>query len=56
MLNVAMMTWQSPLDPSGTPKAAFIAQAEWAFLWLYTAEMIIKITAYVTAPSLKPSS
>lgn len=46
LANVVMMAWQSPLDPVGTPKAHFIDMCEWVFLFIFTAELSIKVVAY----------
>ena len=40
------MAWESPLDPTGTPKAHLIATCEWIFLAIYTCELLIKVAAY----------
>ena len=44
--NCATMAWQSPLDPSGTRKEAILDACEWAFLIIFTAEVIVKIAAF----------
>ena len=46
LVNVATMAWDSPLDPPGTKKAAFIGGCEWAYLAIFTTEMCCKILAY----------
>ena len=46
LLNCATMAWESPLDPSGTWKAAVIAQLEPIYLAIYTGEMLVKMLAY----------
>ena len=46
LANCATMAWESPLDPEGTSKAAFIAVCEWVFLGIFTCEMFVKISAY----------
>ena len=40
------MAWVSPLDPPGTPKAAFIDVCEWVFLAIFTGELLTKMVAY----------
>jgi uncharacterized membrane protein YcjF (UPF0283 family) len=40
------MAWDSPLDPPGTIKAAFIGGCEWVYLAIFTTEMLCKILAY----------
>ena len=46
LCNCATMAWVSPLDPLGTPKAAFIDVCEWVFLAIFTCELLIKMVAY----------
>ena len=46
LANCATMAWESPLDPPGTSKAAFIDQCERVFLGVYTLEMGAKMLAY----------
>ena len=46
LANCMTMAWESPLDPPGTSKAAFIDTCEWVFLGIFTLEMLIKILAY----------
>ena len=45
MSNCVTMAWESPLDPSGTSKAAFIDVCEWIYLYIFTAELVAKIVA-----------
>ena len=40
------MAWESPLDPPGTSKAAFIDVCEWVYLWIFTFELLTKVVAY----------
>ena len=44
--NCATMAWESPLDPPGTWKATFIDGCEWAFLLIFTAELLAKVVAF----------
>ena len=37
--NCVTMAWESPLDPSGTWKSAFIDGCEWSFLFIFTFEV-----------------
>ena len=46
LMNCTTMAWESPLDPEGTDKAAFIAMMEWAYLYIFTFELVSKIIAY----------
>lgn len=46
LCNCVTMAWQSPLDPTGTQKAAFIDVCEWIYLYIFTFEMIVKMCAY----------
>ena len=46
MCNCTTMAWESPLDPSGTWKSSFIDVCEWAYLFIFTFEMLSKILAY----------
>ena len=46
MANCATMAWQSPLDPTDTWKAAFIDSCEWAYLFIFTFELLVKVLAY----------
>lgn len=46
MANCATMAWQSPLDPPGTWKAAFIDSCESAYLFIFTFELLVKVLAY----------
>ena len=46
LANCFTLAWQSPLEPAGTPKALFIDQCEWAFLGIFTFELLAKILAY----------
>lgn len=46
LCNCTTMAWESPLDPPGTPKAAFIDTCEWAYLAIFTFELVTKIIAY----------
>ena len=46
VLNCATLAWDSPVDPPGTPKAAFLGVCELAFLFIFSSEMLIKVTAY----------
>ena len=46
LCNCATMAWVSPLDPPGTPKAAFIDVCEWVFLAIFTCELLLKMVAY----------
>eukprot|EP00327_Prymnesium_parvum_P044618 CAMPEP_0205857742 /NCGR_PEP_ID=MMETSP1083-20121108/3824_1 /ASSEMBLY_ACC=CAM_ASM_000430 /TAXON_ID=97485 /ORGANISM="Prymnesium parvum, Strain Texoma1" /LENGTH=1580 /DNA_ID=CAMNT_0053219251 /DNA_START=327 /DNA_END=5070 /DNA_ORIENTATION=+ len=40
------MAWVSPLDPLHTEKTAFVDVCEWAYLYIFTVEMILKIVSY----------
>ena len=44
--NCIELAWDSPLDPSGTWKADFIASSDQPLLWIFTLEMCTKILAY----------
>ena len=44
--NCATMAWESPLDPPGTRKAAFIDGCEWAFLLIFTFELLAKVVSF----------
>ena len=46
LCNCTTMAWESPLDPPGTPKAAFIDVCEWVYLYIFTFELVSKIIAY----------
>ena len=46
LANCATMAWQSPLDPCCTWKERVIGRLEWVFLLVFTAELLIKVTAY----------
>ena len=46
LANCATMAWESPLDLCCTPKADFLAKSEWVFLTIFTAELVLKISAY----------
>lgn len=46
LMNCFTMAWASPLDPPGTWKANFIATCEWAYLTIFTFELVSKIIAY----------
>ena len=46
ILNCITMASESPLDPEGTAKSRFIRTCEWAFLAVFTCEMVVKIIAY----------
>ena len=52
LVNCAMMAWESPLDPKGTPKAALLDLCEWIVLGIFTFELAVKVVAYgvVTHP------
>ena len=43
LANCTTMAWESPLDPEGTSKAAFIAVCEWVYLAIFTFELVIKV-------------
>ena len=49
MCNCVTMAWESPLDPPGTMKAAFIDVCEQAYLAIFTAELCFKMLAYGVA-------
>ena len=42
--NCCTMAWHSPLDPAGTAKAHFLERAEWFFLIIFTAELLVKVS------------
>ena len=48
--NCATMAWESPLDemlhPEGTWKSSFIGVCEWAYLGIFTFELLTKVLAY----------
>ena len=44
--NCITMAWESPLDPPGTTKAAFIDVCEWVYLLIFTFELMTKVVAY----------
>ena len=44
--NCVTMAWESPLDPPGTDKAAFIDVCELVYLAIFTAELLSKVLAY----------
>jgi hypothetical protein len=44
--NCFELAWDSPLDPPGTWKADFIAGSEQPLLYIFTFEMLAKMTAY----------
>lgn len=46
LTNCVTMAWESPLDPTGTPKAALIDVMEWIYLYIFTIELMSKIIAY----------
>ena len=46
LANCCTMAWESPLDPTGTWKEAFIGQLEWIYLYIFTFELVAKIIAY----------
>ena len=46
LANCLTMASVSPLDPPGTPKAAFIDTCEWVFLAIFTVELLAKVLAY----------
>ena len=46
LANCTTMAWESPLDPPGTSKAAFIDVCEWVYLWIFTFELLTKVVAY----------
>lgn len=46
MANCVTMAWQSPLDPAGTWKSNFIDTCEWAYLFIFTFELMVKVLAY----------
>ena len=46
LANCSTMAWESPLDPEGTDKAAFIDKCEWVFLFIFTFELLTKVLAY----------
>ena len=46
MCNCFTMAWESPLDPDGTRKAAFIDVCEWVYLYIFTFELLSKVLAY----------
>lgn len=45
-MNCFTMAWVSPLDPPHTEKTAFVDVCEWAYLYIFTVEMILKIASY----------
>ena len=45
-MNCFTMAWESPLDPTGTAKEAFIDKCEWVYLYVFTVELILKIVSY----------
>lgn len=46
LMNCVTMAWESPLDPSGTWKAALLDVCEWFFLGVFTVELLAKVVAY----------
>ena len=44
--NMATMAWESPMDPHGTDKEAFIDACEWVYLYIFTFELLTKVLAY----------
>ena len=46
LTNCTTMAFQSPLDPPGTVKAAWIDTMEWGYLYIFTFELLTKILAY----------
>lgn len=46
LANCLTLAWQTPLEPQGTSKAAFIDACEWVYLVIFTIEMLAKIIAY----------
>ena len=46
LCNVATMAINSPLDPEGTEKAAFISKCEIAYLAIFSFELVTKVIAY----------
>ena len=46
LTNCTTMAWESPLDPPGTQKAAFIAVLEVVYLGVFTFELVSKVVAY----------
>ena len=46
MANCLTMAWSSPLDPPGTPKAAFLDACEGLFLMIFTLELLAKVLAF----------
>ena len=44
--NCVTMAWESPLDPPGTAKAAFIDMCEVVYLAVFTVELLAKVLAY----------
>ena len=45
-MNCFTMAWVSPLDPPDTDKMAFVAICEWVYLYIFTAELLLKMLAY----------
>lgn len=46
VLNCVTLAWDSPLDPPGTSKQAFLDASDWFFLIVFTSEMLLKVVAY----------
>jgi len=46
LCNCVTMAWESPIDPSGTWKSAFIDLCEWAYLYIFTFELCTKVLAF----------
>lgn len=46
LCNCGTLAWTSPLDPLGTWKADFLELAEWIFLGIFSAELIVKVIAF----------
>ena len=46
LCNCSSMAWESPLDPPGTPKTAFIDVLEVVYLYIFTVELLSKVLAY----------
>ena len=46
LCNCSTMAWESPIDPENTSKSEFIDYCEWAYLYIFTFELVSKIIAY----------
>lgn len=46
LFNCITLAWESPLDPRGTAKAAFIDACDWLFLAAFTGELLVKVIAF----------